>query len=320
MEVSYRFRKFFYRFKFTIVFFVLLMFPGVGSSQSLKPNEKPPVPDWGWSVSVRGGYEWRGEADTEQNGTVNAHRSNVEISTAYTPDAKKSISLSISYGQSVYDFSGNSGIAGLDPWDDIQSVRLGAFLRWLPNADWTLFLAPSLDVITENSADTDNALSGGVLAGFTYRFNDKLTLGPGVLIYSQIEDDPIIFPILLIRWQITDRLSFDTGGGLSATLGPGIGFNFRASPKWNFGLGGRFESLRFRLDDDGVAPDGVGEDTAMSIYATAAYQFTSMAGIGLFAGTNLDGELTLEDEDGNLIREEDYDPAPFAGLTFNIRF
>ena len=40
----------------------------------------------------------------------------------------------------------------------------------------------------------------------------------------------------------------------------------------------------------------------------------------VIAGTNVLGELTLEDRDGNRIAQEDYDPALVIGLTGRIRF
>ena len=41
-------------------------------------------------------------------------------------------------------------------------------------------------------------------------FSENLTLGGGIGIRSQLEDDALFYPIIIVDWQITDRLSFDT--------------------------------------------------------------------------------------------------------------
>lgn len=79
--------------------------------------------------------------------------------------------------------------------------------------------------------DTKKAMIGGLMTGFSYRFSDRLTIGPGIGVFNQIEDDATVVPILLIDWKITDRLSFGTGSGFAATLGPGVGLNYRLSNK-----------------------------------------------------------------------------------------
>ena len=126
--------------------------------------------------------------------------------------------------------------------------------------------------------------------------------------------------MLIIDWKITDRLSLDTGRGLGATLGPGLALNYRASQSWNFTFGGRYEKLRFRLDDKGVAPEGVGEDRAFPLVAGATYYFNRETSLTLTGGVLLGGKLKLEDDNGHKISEEDYDPTPFIGINLRSKF
>ena len=277
---------------------------------------KPPAL---WSSSVQGGYVRQDDTDTDNGGRFSTDRMIVSVGIKYSPDWEKTFSLSLGYAAYDYNFSGNSGIAGLNPWEDIHSIRLGGFMRWRLDPKWTVFVAPSLNMNAEAGADAGNALTGGLMGGVSYRFSDRLTIGPGIGVFNQLGETKVV-PILLVQWKITDRLSFDTGGGLGATLGPGLGFNYRLSENWNFGVGARLELLRFRLDDNGVAPSGIGEDSAISCYGNVTYSFNPMNRISLMAGSDFNGTLYLEDEDGNDVLEEDYDTAPFVGLTFNIRF
>ena len=185
---------------------------------------------------------------------------------------------------------------------------------------WTLFAIPTLRFYGESGADSGDSATGGALAGVSYRVNDRLTIGPGLGVLSQIEDSVSIFPILIVDWKITDRISLETGRGLGATQGPGLNLNYRLSDTWSFGLGGRYESLRFRLDDRGSAPDGVGEDRSVPVYLSATYSRGRDLQISAIGGVELNGELRLEDSQGRRLARDNYESAPFLGATFNVRF
>jgi hypothetical protein len=238
----------------------------------------------------------------------------------YAPDYRRSVSLSLGYGADGYDFSGDRGMAGLVPWETVHTVRLGTPVRWGVGQEWTLFVIPTVRMAAESGAALGDSVSGGGFAGFSYRFGDRLTIGPGVGAMTQIEDSPDIFPVLLIDWKITDRLRLETGRGLGATRGPGLILRWAVSDRWDLSLGGRYEKLRFRLDREGVAPDGVGSDRSFPLFCGATYRFAPRAEASLVGGAALGGELRLEDENGNRIAEEDYGQAGFLGVAFNIRF
>lgn len=302
-----------------VILLALFAFPHFCIAGQHKQNQGPEGPPTGWSTSVRGGYASRGDTDLEGDGSFSSHNALVETDVRYALD-QMALSFSLGYGRYSFDFSGDTGMANLTPWDDIHSVRFGAALTWRLNPQSTLMVAPSLSMYAENGADKDEALTLGLMMGYFYRFSDRLTIGPGIGVFNQIEDESLFLPMLLIHWKITDKLSFDTGGGLGVTLGPGLGFNYRLSDNLHLSLGCRFEKLRFRLNDDETAKNGVGEDSSTGLYGSASYQFNPMVKISLYAGTYLDGVLRLEDETGELINEEDYDTAPFAGFSIDIRF
>lgn len=159
---------------------------------------------------------------------------------------------------------------------------------------------------------------GGGFAGFSYRGNDRLTIGPGIGFLRQIEDNSV-FPVLLIDWKITDNLSLQTGSVVGATLGPGVMLNWNPLRNWQFGIGGRYEKLPFRMDKAGPVPKGIGDDRAFPLVGTITYSFTRDAQIILMGGVDLAGKLRLEDESGNLVAEENHDPAPILGVSFRFR-
>jgi hypothetical protein len=77
--------------------------------------------------------------------------------------------------------------------------------------------------------------------------------------------------------------------------------------------------LRFRLDDQGLQPDGVGEDRSFPIFAGIHYTHSRRFQVSLVGGVEVGGKLSLYDKNGNEIVEESYDAAPFIGLAFSLR-
>ena len=54
-------------------------------------------------------------------------------------------------------------------------------------------------------------LRWGLFAGIAWDINENLSIGPGFGAFTQIEDDDLdVFPILLVDWDITPKLSLST--------------------------------------------------------------------------------------------------------------
>jgi hypothetical protein len=260
------------------------------------------------------------DSDLDGGGSFRTDRLFFQGGFNYASGRYRSISMALGYGFDGYDFSGPGSFAGLRPWEDIHSYRISTPFRWGFNKDWQVYVIPSLRFTAESGADLGDAVTGGGFAGFSYRPNNRLTIGPGIGVVTQIEDDASIFPVLIINWKITDRLSLETGRGLGATLGPGLTLNWQASTQWDLFFGGRIERLRFRLDDDGIGSGGVGDDRSFPLVGGATYRFGRKGQVSLVGGLKLGGELRLEDERGRRIAEIKYDSAVFLGLTFRVRF
>lgn len=298
---------------------LFLVFSSAVQAENPKSGRTVSFGNIGWSGFVRGGYVYQPKSDMENGDEFSADRFFVQGGVTYSPQIGRSVSLALGYGHDGYDFSGSSGFGALQPWSDINSYRISMPVMWGLDDKWTLFFVPTLRFTAESGADLGDAAQGGGFAGFSYRFSDRLTLGPGIAAVTQIEDSASVFPVILIDWKITDRLSLNTGQGTGATLGPGLALNWRASRKWSFSLGGRYERLRFRLADQGVAPKGVGEDRAFPLFGGINYTHNRRFQLALIGGFELGGDLSLEDKDGNNIVKESYDPAPFIGLSFSLR-
>jgi len=277
-----------------------------------------PADPWAVTIESAALHQWDSAVDGGGDLSIDAWA--VRAGLTYTAGQDLRAGVAAGYGERRYDFSGGGDFAGLDPWADVRDVRLSGSLNWRADERWNLFVTPTLRWNAERGASWDDGLTGGVLAAASYRFNDRLSIGPGFGVFSELDDGADWFPILAIDWEITDTLSLRTGGGFASSRGPGLTLNWKPSERWSFALGGRYEKFRFRLDDTGLAPGGVGEETSIPLYLGATRSFGRNLRFSIFAGAELGGELRLQDKDGHVIERANYDTAPFGGAALDLRF
>jgi hypothetical protein len=267
------------------------------------------------------GGEYQDETDIQGGGDVSVWRaaSQLGVRSQLSPDL--SVSFQVGMGIASYDFDGDRGLPALEPWGDIYVVASGARLQYELSNDWAIFGGPIFMIAREDSFDHSDAWVGGGIIGATYAVSPDFRLGLGIGVISQIEDDAKVFPNILIDWEFTNRLKLTNAS--RPTTGPGAGLElvYDVGQGLELGLGGSYEFLRFRLDDEGVAPDGVGQEERFLGYGRLSWQVYPRVRLDFFAGAVLDGTLRLENDNGNKVREEDYDsPSGFVGLYATIRF
>jgi hypothetical protein len=279
--------------------------------------QAPGGPPTGWSTRVDGLAVYQGDSDLSDGGSFSAGRGFLRADGLYTWDSGNSAGLSLSLGRFYYDFD----TPGDAPWDDINDLRVSVPLRFNAGERVDVFVAPSLRYDYESDADASDGETYGFFGGVTWRLSDQLTIGPGFGAFSQIgADDWDVFPALLVDWEFADRWSLTTAQAPGATQGPGLSLTYQATDTLRYGLTARYESVRFRLDDTGIAPGGVGEDTSVPVALSLQYAPNPGTSLSAFIGAEFGGELSLEDASGSVVDRNDYDTAPIAGLSFRLAF
>ncbi|ABG31043.1 hypothetical protein [Roseobacter denitrificans] len=271
----------------------------------------------GWRAQLEALTVFQGDTDLSKGGSFSSSRTFVRGSSIYSFDNDTSVGVSASFGLFDYDF----GDAAQRPWDDIQDIRLSIPTRFRASETATVFLSPQVRWDYESGADRSDSTTYGIFGGVAWTISDSLTIGPAFGAYSQLEESGAdVFPAILVDWDITKRWNLNTGAGLGATGGPGLTLGYKLSDTSQLSLSARSESVRFRLDDKGLAPDGVGEDE--SIPVVISYQYNPNPGLSLsaFVGAEFDGRLRLDDASGNQISSQSYDTAPLGGLAVRFRF
>ena len=269
-----------------------------------------------WTLGMDLGAVHRFSADIDSGGKYDRTTFLARFSASRSWGSAFRGGLSVGYEYDDYGFDDLIS----KPWDDVRTVNLGLPLSYRASPQWSLFALPRLRYSAETGASLDDGREFGLLAGASYKVSDRLSVGPGFGVFSQIESGSDWFPILLVNWQITDTLSLETGRGLAASRGPGLTLKWAPEGDWSFGLSGRYEKRQFRLNDKGPAPDGVGEEKAVPVALRATYDPNQQFSVHLLAGAEFDGSLRLESSDGTKLSKESYETSPFAALVVTGKF
>ena len=270
------------------------------------------------SFAIYSGAEFSFASDVKGGGDLEVFRLQFGVTgrTDLTPDLD--LAVHVGYDVDLYDFSGTSAL-GIDPWEDVHTFNVGALLSMQMGNDWTLFGGPVFQIAREDSADLDDSFIGGAVIGATYAVNSSLTVGGGLGLVSQIEDDARLFPVIVVDWEISDtlRLTSKTAGAAGRS---GLELVYDFANDWEVAIGGSYEFRRFRLDDDGVAPGGVGEERSVPLRARLSYRMGDHVVLDFYGGVVTESELELHSATGVRLGAEDVDPAGLFGFTVRLDF
>ncbi len=268
-------------------------------------------------VGVDGLYSRQGDADIDGGGSFSVDRTFLRVGALYRFGDNGSVGLFASRGWLDYTFGGGAAA----PWTDVNDISVSIPIRFQTSPQLSFFAAPRLRFDYEDGASQSDGETYGAFLGAAWEVSERLSIGPAFGVFTQIESDELnVFPALLIDWDITDRLNLSTGPTIGATQGPGLQLNYAMSDTVTVGLAGRYEDIRFRLNDTGPTPGGVGQDRSFPLVVTIDYSPNPGIGISGFAGAELGGRLSVEDATGTVVDVRDYDPAPIFGAAFRLAF
>ena len=253
-------------------------------------------------------------------GEFNVSRGFIQGGLTYAWDRRNTVSLTIGGGRSNYDFSPEAAIEGAPPWEQVEDYRLSLPVRFSPAERADVLIIPSVRANAETNASLDDGRTEGVLAGFGWRFSEKLTIGPGFGWFSRLGGGSNVFPILVIDWKIAEKWRLSTGRGVAASQGPGLTLGYQLAEKWSLGLSGRFERTRFALEDREAGTGAFGQERSLPIVLQATYRPNPLLSLTAMAGAEFDGSLRLYDSQGERIASTDFETAPVVGLAFSARF
>lgn len=287
------------------------------SSVAFSQPQQTPSP---WRFSIDGGVAHQSSSEVENTSSeFSRDRAFISAGVDYGWSRRDSIGISVGAGSSDYKFSDQNSPDSFEAWDKIEESQISITGRFGISDTGSLIIIPSFRQYGESGASSSDSQTYGLLTAAFWRVSETLTIGPGVGVFSRLEDSTSVFPILAIDWDISDRWNLSTGGGLAATRGPGLTLGYQLNPAWSLELSGRYEEFEFRLNDEGIAPGGVGSDRSIPVAFSARYKPRGKFSFSAFLGTGLDGRLRLRDASGYTLEDRDYDSGMLVGATFSFQ-
>lgn len=280
--------------------------------------DNPPEPSP--YFSFRGYLANQFQANFDQGpGQVGATRFFADFGVLVPVSSTFKVKLSFAYGLEDYKFSGTTPFGSLKPFNDAHTFSFFASFDVKLSDDLTLVFGPIAESSRESGADFEDSWSYGGFVGVGNQFSDSFYFGGGVGVQTRLEADVRIFPLILVHWDITDNLrlvnrpSPISGGRTSLEL------LWDFDNGWDIAGGGGYYFRRFRLDDSGLAPNGVGDESAIPFWFRVGNQGPRHT-LNFFTGYMIEGRIEVLDTDGVSLGDHGYQPGFFIGVSGSIRF
>jgi hypothetical protein len=230
-----------------------------------------------------------------------------------------SAGFALRYDYEDWKFARPVAFGGAAPWSQLNAPNISLDVGYAFESDLQVGISPLFGWAFESGAKTSDALTYGAILVATKVFSPGLMVGAGMGIVRQI-DDTKVFPFLIVNWQIDDRWRLGNPFPAGPAGGAGLELTYAPDERWEFAGGGAYRSTRYRLDDVGIAPGGIGENRFFPLFARVSRKFGAQTKVDFYAGVALGGRLKLEDANGARFAKDDYSTAPLIGLTLSHRY
>lgn len=269
-------------------------------------------------VSLSGTPVLQTDSDFDEGGTYSVSSLLVRANTAMPVRRKTLIGLGFSYDLADYDFSNPVPFGGASPWDKIHSLTLSVPIISRLDDRWSIFIAPSLAFSKEFDASWHDSLAYGAVTAFSYAFTPQQRIGLGFGAFDRMGKNRV-FPFISVEWHFTDRLRLTNPLPAGPTGPAGLELAYRIDNHWEFGAGTAYRSFRFRLDDQGVAPNGIGEQRGTLAFARLKRGFGKRLDLNVYAGAVLNGDLRLDNADNDRLVTAPHATAPLFAISLDAR-
>lgn len=297
-----------------ILFLFIAAFPVI--AQPVDPSqtrEKPRL----WEVHTAQRYRtMSGFAD--RNGGLAWHESTVGISGGLFLPGPGLLRAGAAYAHTRFAFASDTrlGPAGSEPFRRVQEMRLSAQILTPWSSTWSSQFFGAVISAFETGAASDNALSGITGLGVIRRFSDRLSTGFGALLLYPLGQQAVtVVPIVLVDWQMTERLALRSRQDITLTylLNPRRSLSVAA-------VGSFFGRKHFRLDERGEIPGGVAGLKGFEVGGRITWEpFPALTLQGAVEAA-LRQNLHLENRAGREIVDVDLEDALRLSLAVRYRF
>lgn len=230
-----------------------------------------------------------------------------------------SAGFAVRYDYDAWNFSNPAAFGGKAPWENLNAPNVSASLTYAIAPDMLVGFVPSFGWSFESGAKTGDALVYGAIFSATKVFSPNLVLGIGASVVHQIDENKV-FPFVIIQWQIDEHWRLANPFRAGPAGGAGLELAYSIDDNWEIAGGGAYRSYRFRLKDNGLTPDGVGENRFFPLFARLTRKFGARTKLDVYAGVSAGGRLSVDNSQGSEVARDDYKTAPAIGLTLSHRY
>ena len=231
-------------------------------------------------VSVGAGHRFDADIDNH-GGEFNETRVSLSATREFKINDRWKLDPFLSYRFSAYDFSQG------EPWDEVHAARATVLLQYALNEKWAVFGGPTVGFAADDDTDFGEAFTFGGAVGAIYRVNERLAIGAGVGVTTELEDNARIRPAIIVKWRINDHWSAESGYfEVAGSGGPGVEIRYHFNERWSLAGGAQYHETRFRLADardpfrtGSRRFERVGEDTSLPVYLKAHWQANQNIGV-----------------------------------------
>jgi hypothetical protein len=267
-----------------------------------------------WQVDLGG--SWMFGADGKQSGDFDLgyFEAGVAYNTSLNDDLRLRVGLSTQ--QSYYDFNEvTTIIPGTDdPWGHLQAYRLNGLMLGRINEHWAWFGGLEVRAAFESGADLGDSLEVRGTGGAEYTVSEDLNFTLGVAVGTQIEDDVLVIPLLGIEWDINEKTRL-------ASQGLGLILSYEVMEHWSVGVFGAYELRDWRLDESrSVNADGVAREERVLLGLELRHRPSNKFEFAIEGGVVAWQKLESLDSGGDKVGTQEFDPAPFVGVSVIFRF
>ncbi|MDP7029550.1 MAG: hypothetical protein QF733_04935 [Phycisphaerales bacterium] len=267
--------------------------------------------------SVGGGWVWQLRTDLTDtpSGRFSHDRGHV-LARARIP-LRDDLELLLSGRYQRDNFSFENLVA---PWSSVNTTHIDAGLQWQATRQWQVFGGGQARWAAEQGGSLGDGFEGGGMIGAAYAFSRELVVGGGVGVRSRIEDSLLIYPVIVLDWQISERLMLSTNLTTGWANQSGAELVYTLDDRVDVGISAVFDYQRFRLGDDTPTPGGVGTTEALPVMAFIDFDVCPTGSLRAFVGATVYGRLKSTTAAGSDVWASDHDPAPIFGVQGTIRF
>jgi hypothetical protein len=285
--------------------------------------ETPP-PSSGVRYSISADTEWLFDSDIDNDrGSVSVGRFAVKPGVSLPVLQRSLLNIGVEYELSDYEFDrdDNTGASLLtfaadeDLFDSFQQYGVRGTLINPIDERRSWFVGGGVEYTGELGADFGDSLTYAAFGGLRYAVSESFQVGFAVGFVTRLEDDAFPIPVPQIQWQINDRWKLDVGSN-----GPRADLWYKASESLNLGASVGWLRREWRLDDDGVAPEGVFRDSAVPVMFNIEWTPHRQIAVDAGVGATVSRTLTVFDGEGLEVAEEDTELSPVARLGLTYRF